>query len=487
MALLTYFGFSLLAAASLAVVAIFFLLGQYAHPSSDDFCMAAGVSQHGLYSYLWAHYFEWSGRYSSNALYAIYPLVFSLFEGYWLIPVILVAALFLAAAFLLSSVFRIGILARPVLLSSLCFVAVYLLGMLDPAGSLYWMAGAFTYQTSNILLLVIVGLMFRLADQQQRSQGYLLLTALLLLVVIVAIGANETGMIAITAVTAVAAYLHMKSGWRKLTPWLLILATALGCFAVVYFSPGNAIRAADFPLRHDLLRTIEGSFSVGSKTFWIWLSNPVLIISGLLTPFAIFRLQKVTGRSLSVSRTWVLLLAVSTFSLPFLLQFPAWWAMGGWPPARTLDSIYFLFLLGWFSTIAAVTLHLADKSESAVAKPSFDNISAIAVVILSVGFTVAVLANPAMQGAKHDLFYTAEPWHEYMNRRYVQINQAVADGRLLLAVEDYRQEYPRSLYFNDIMYNPQHWRNVCYADYFGLEKIKRDRGDRGSDRGQTQK
>jgi hypothetical protein len=61
-----------------------------------------------------------------------------------------------------------------------------------------------------------------------------------------------------------------------------------------------------------------------------------------------------------------------------------------------------------------------------------------------------------------------------MNQRYLQINQAVAEGRLYLAVPDYHLDYPRSLYFNDIMLNSRHWRNICYADYFGLEKIKRD-------------
>ena len=466
----------LLIAACLAVVVVFMLLGQYAHPSSDDFCMAAGVNRYGLFSYLWSHYFEWSGRYSSNALYAFFPVIFGLFEGYWLIPLILIAALFLAAVFFLSSVFHTRVYTRSVLLTSLCFVCVYLLGLLDPAGSLFWMAGALTYQTANILLLVILGLMFRIADRQKQSQTYFVFTALLLIAVFIAVGANETGMLAISAVAVAGVVIHLRSGWLILRPWLLTLVVALCCFAIVYLSPGNAVRAADFPLRHDIARALDGSLSVGMKVLWNWLSSPVLIVSSLLAPFAINRFNRIAGRTITVSNTGLFSLLLITFALPFVLQFPAWWAMGGWPPARTLDGIYFLFLLSWFSMIATISLRFIAMAEATAAKPSFDVLAAVAVVVLSLVFTLAVLKSPGMQQAKHDLFHAAGPWDDYMNQRYLQIQQAVVDGRNKLAVADFGQEYPRSLYFNDIMHNPLHWRNACYAEYFGLEKIKRDRG-----------
>ncbi len=58
---------------------------------------------------------------------------------------------------------------------------------------------------------------------------------------------------------------------------------------------------------------------------------------------------------------------------------------------------------------------------------------------------------------------------------------------VILVVEDYQQEYPRTIFFNDIMHDPDHWRNVCYADYFGLEKIKRERYRRNSGRRELKK
>ena len=97
----------------------------------------------------------------------------------------------------------------------------------------------------------------------------------------------------------------------------------------------------------------------------------------------------------------------------------------------------------------------------------------IALLLLTGLFTAAALNSKAYQLAKTDLFYLARPYHEYLKKRYTQIEQEKAKGQRYLVVPDYKQDYPRSIFFNDIMQNPNHWRNVCYADYFDLEKIKR--------------
>jgi hypothetical protein len=477
----------LLLAACLAVLLVFVMLAQYAQPSSDDFCMASGVNDNGLIAHLWNHYIEWSGRYTGNALYAIYPLVTDLFDGYRYIPAIVIAALFLATAFFLSTLFSTAFYARPVLLASLCFVCVYLLGMMSPASGLYWMAGAFTYQTANVLFLVTLGLMLRLSRRQKNSSKYFMLLSVLLMVVVIAIGANETGMLAITAVALLGVLVHLRSGRAILWPWMVILAVSLVCFDVVYFSPGNAIRAADFPLRHDLSRSINGSFSVGLEILWIWISNPVLIISSLLAPFAVIRLLQLSGRSFAVSGPLIAALLVCTFAMPVVLQFPAWWAMGGWPPARTVDAIYFLFLLSWFVTVGAITVRYLYAGESSAMMQPYHPYAAVAVLVLSALFSFAAVESKAYKLAKTDLFQLARPYHDYLSKRYEQIEQALANERHYLVVADYQQEYPRTIFFNDIMHDPEHWRNVCYADYFGFEKIKRAHSKRNSGRRNMQK
>lgn len=465
----------MLIAICLTILLVFALLAQYSHPSSDDFCMASGVNEHGLIRHLWDHYFEWSGRYTSNALYAIYPIFFGFFDGYKFIPAIVILVFLLAMAYFLSALFRVKIYARPVLLSSLCFVSVFLLGMMSPASGLYWMAGALTYQSANILFLVMLGLMIQLADRQKELKKYFGLLTVLLIVMVFAIGTNETSMLALTSIAVLGVAVHLRSGLEILKPWLLILVVALACFAIVYFSPGNTIRAADFPLRHDLSRAINGSLSVGLKILWLWVSNPVLIVSSLLAPFAISKLLQLSDRWFTVSKTMIVALILCTVLMPVLLQFPAWWSMGGWPPARTVDAIYFLFLISWYLTVGAVTVRYLHKGKWQSIMRPYKPGAAVALLLLAGLFTAVALESKAYQLAKTDLFHLAQPYHDYLNERYEQIEQAKANGQRYLVVVDYQQEYPRSIFFNDIMHNPDHWRNDCYADYFGLEKIKRQK------------
>lgn len=435
--------------------------------------MASGVAERGLIAQLWAHYFEWSGRYSSNALYAIYPLILGLFDGYQYIPGLLLLALFFATAFLLSSIFRIRWYNRTILLASLCFVSIYPVGMTSPASSLFWLAGAMTYQSANILFLVIAGLMLRLADRQARSAGYSVPLFVLLLLMTFAIGTNETSMLALTGLALFGVLVRRHAGWALLKPWLPIVFVALVCFAVVYFSPGNVIRAADFPLRHDLSRSLQGSMTMGLKILWLWISSPALIASSLMLPFAVLLLAALSARRFSVSKKMIAVLLSFTFIMPVLLQFPAWWSMGGWPPPRTVDAIYFLFLLSWYLTLGVITLYYLERGKGKCLLPPHHPSSAVALLLLAGLFTAAVLGSQAYRLARTDLFQLARPYHEYLNARYQQIEQAKAAGQYYLAVADYRQALPRTIFFNDIMQNPDDWRNVCYADYFGLKKIKR--------------
>ena len=258
-----------------------------------------------------------------------------------------------------------------------------------------------------------------------------------------------------------------------LKPWLVIFSVTLICSAVVYFSPGNAIRAADFPLRHDLARSIGGSLSVGLKVMWLWLSDPVLMVSSLLLPFAVARLSRLSDRIIAVSKTSIAVLLCVTLLMPLMLQFPAWWSMGGWPPPRTVDAIYFLFLVGWYLTVGAATVYYLGKAEHSRLLQPGHPVTAVALLLLTGVFTAVALESKAYQQARSDLFQLARPYHDYLSVRYDTIAQAKAAGQRYLAVADYQQALPRTIFFNDIMHNPDDWRNACYADYFALEKIKK--------------
>jgi hypothetical protein len=463
---------SLLALISLGVILLFIALGQYAAPSADDFCMAEGVQREGVWTHLWNHYFEWSGRYSGNALYAIYPMAFGLLEGYKFIALLLLLSLFTATAFFLSRLLHTRMNGWTVCVAALIFVAVYVLGMRSPASSLYWMAGSLSYQSANILLLLLAGLMFQLSERQREGQKITTTLIALTGVLVLAIGANETGMLMAFVATGVMLLARLRQGWQIALPWLLLFLVALVCSAIVFGAPGNAVREATFPLRHDLMRSLAGSFAMGLWTLTAWLQNPVFIVATVLTPFMTALLCRNPARQFHPSKWQLLTLLVGTLLLPFLLEFPAWWAMGGWPPPRTVDAIYFVFLCGWLFTVGAITLYFMPnvwREHGLNAQPR----ALTAFLITAVLFGLAVFTNGKFQRAQMDWRETAPAFDAYMQQRYAMIADALNHGQQTLSVPDFGREYPRSVYFNDILPMPTDWRNVCYAQYFGLQSIQR--------------
>jgi len=470
---LKYFPAGLIALSSLVVLLVYILLGHYAHPSADDFCMITGVRQDGFFPHLWHHYLEWSGRYAGNAFYAIYLLVFGISDGYQLMPVLLIFLLLLSTAFFLSSLFRVGIRTPTIVLMSTVFVTVFLSGMRDLASSLYWTAGALTYQSANIFLLTMLGLMIRLNVRQVESKKMSGIFIALITVVIAGIGTHETNMLVVVVLLFISFMYQLQFGWYKARLWLLLLILSVICSSVVFLSPGNIVRESTFPLRHDFFYALNGSLNMGFKTLGIWLSSPLLITSTLLMPFAVNNLYQRSSKRLEISTLQIIVLIFTSLSVPFVLQFPAWWAMGGWPPARTVDAIYFVFVLSWLSTVGALTLCYKDNVNILSNNKKGSGIKTVVLSIGAILFVASIATNSKVLRAANDLIYRAEPYQEYMHERYSLIEDASAENNLTLTVPEYSGKYPRSIYFNDIRRDPRDWRNVCYAEYFGLQGISR--------------
>ncbi len=468
---LSRFALVLFTGACLLVITLFTVLGQYAYPSADDFCMATGVRDVGFFTHLTNHYVEWSGRYASNTFYAAYPLLFGLFDGYPLIAGVLITGLFVALAFALGSIFRMSPAHPLVLLVALGSLCLYLVGLRHSASSLYWMAGALSYQTSGIFLLFALGLAVRIHDRINTDRPLAGLVGVLLVVVFVGMGTNEINLVVMTA-AMMAAFVHALYQGSKPALWAGLLLFTLMCFALVYFAPGNAVRESTFPLRHDWLRSIEGSLRMGGWSILAWLGVPVFIVGSLLIPFAAHALARVSPRRFRTTGRGLVLIAAITFSIPLVLQFPAWWAMGGWPPPRSVDAIFFVFMLGWIVLLAGLGLHYLPAPRMFNETGRFDSVPARALAALCLLFVLSLVINGRLNRAWYDLNELAAPLHAHLVHRHSLIDAALARGEQAVLLPNYAAEFARSVYFNDIRADWRDWRNICYAQYFGLRAVQ---------------
>jgi hypothetical protein len=463
----------MLIAAAMLVPALYIALGQYAYPSADDFCMATGVRDVGFFQHLWNHYFEWSGRYTSNAMYALYPLIFGLFDGYPLIAGLLILCLLGALAFALGALFRLSWRHPAVLLAALGILSLYLAGLRHSASSLFWMAGALSYQTSGILLLLALGLIIRVKDAAAAGAartGYLWV---LCVVILLGMGTNEINLLVMSAVMLLAAW-HSLVAKQDQVAWLGLLALTLACFALVYFAPGNSVRESTFPLRHDWGRSIEGSLRMGSWSLLAWMGVPLFVVGSLLTPFAVLGLARISTRRFTLSRRLLWMLAGITLGTPLVLQFPAWWAMGGWPPPRSVDAIFFVFLLCWLTLVGALSLRFLPAQKLFADNGRATRMTQWLVAGLTCALLLSLGYNGRLNRAWQDLTESASPFHAQMMNRHRLIADARSRGEFTVVLPPLQGEAPRSIYFNDIRPNPRDWRNICYAQYFGLHSVRID-------------
>ena len=438
--------------------------------------MVAGVRDEGFFIHLWHHYFDWSGRYTGNALYAAYPLIFGLFEGYALIAVLLIVLLYLSMVFLIASVFRLGVKDKIIWLVALVFICVYLLGIRHSASSLYWMAGALTYQSAHILLLLSLAVIVRLRNCARPDSGCYRWFFLLAFLIVLGTGTNEISMMVLLTVSGLALLDAIVLRDRKLLGWALLFLLAILCCCVVYFSPGNTIRESTFPLRHDWLRSIRGSVDMGSWSLLVWTGNPIFITTTLLTPFAAAVLYHKSGRMFKITSLQLFILVLITLLSPFVLQFPAWWAMGGWPPPRSVDAIFFIFILSWMSLLVALTIRFIPENWILSTEGKFQFRASVLFFLASILFVMSVSISAKLNTALQDLRHHAKPFKEYMAQRHAVIEQSRQQGMYAVTVPAPEIEMPKSIYFNDIRADWRDWRNACYAQYFRLNAIQRIKG-----------
>lgn len=93
-------------------------------------------------------------------------------------------------------------------------------------------------------------------------------------------------------------------------------------------------------------------------------------------------------------------------------------------------------------------------------------------VLLFIG---AISINGKLRRAYQDLTQRAPVFDRYMQDRHAQIYEALERDQAYIKVPAFNRDYPRSIFFNDIRTDPRDWRNVCYAQQFGLQGIALER------------
>lgn len=361
----------------------FVILSYYSIPAYDDFDYALTTIENGYFQAQKIWYFTWSGRYFSQAvLTTINPLIYYSFAGYKALNVILILLFIFACIYFFKSIFQNEVSAIFALILSLSFTSLYLYKVPNVAFVFYWLSSVIVYTLSNILTLILFAILARkLLWNCKMSQLFFITSTSVLTIAIV--GSNEISMLVLIELLLFAQFCHFMAT-RKWNPHLLwLLVVSLIFSLLVYFAPGNQLRestVASSPLFYQsVLRSFDDTFRLIINRV---LDTPILLFTAIL----ISAYLKYANTSYAAN-----LFSISPFiSIPcsFLIlssiSFVTYWTLNAGPLDRTLNMVYFYFILFWVYNILVFITYIKrkfKKSEFNAPLPGY----AIVIVMILIG------------------------------------------------------------------------------------------------------
>lgn len=469
-------------------------LAVYCHPSADDYAVGHLAASAGILGEVRHWYDTWTGRY-----FAMTVLVVASFAresaSPWLATLSFVGlALALARCYYVvgnrilaerlevatgdGSTRRLVFSIAGCLLAGFLSVGFYATRMPSTAQGFYWMSGSACYTLASALSLILFAelvLLFAVRAESSglRSRGGIAMRTLLaaaLLVMIV--GSCELLM----AIWCLLLAIFGGIGWQR-TPvrwpaWIALVAVTAVAAMIVVQAPGNAIRQQAMPERNQLFLSI--ALSTTCIGWWClrWICDPALWLGSLLaigvlrTWRPIAQNQAGSIRPIDWSRAYVAILLMTACFI-WLCPFTAYWAQGAGPPRRALNVAHLCFLLGWMTSLIVAVQAFRPRFEALwqatigrIGVPSAAMIAAICLFV--VGY---------WPQAARDWLAVAPTYHaEYLARRE-QARTAVANDVRDIVVPPFSAR-PKTIYYDDLSTNPQHWVNRQVALSYGLNSIR---------------
>ncbi len=434
----------------------------YVHPFADDFSYAVAGMHNALGPRLLDEYRFWNGRWFSNILVLRGPLVLGLERGLWLyrvVPLLLIGLTWFGAYRLAHAWVDAPAASRKSLvLASGWFTLLYLHLMPDPSEGIYWYTGAVSYQLPGALMLLVAAAWCRSMDADRQGRKRAMWFAVFTAVVIC--GCSELHMVFMVLLHAALLVRSLKHRSVPPSVALLSFAVVLIAAAVMVFAPGNEGRAAQFPHKEELGRTLLWGAAQTGRFLFTWILSPGLLLVSLLF-LSCIRYLHLSRSAIALLNTWrVWQVAAFTLVLVFASMALPYWSTGLLGQHRSVNATLLLFLPCWFLLLMLMQERWPVRTPGWF-RPAL--VGLLAVTFLFTGSGGALTS-------------------DLLSRRMAQRNQALHDryAMIRLAIErgDVGVVVPpllptvASLRFLDADPDPGHWINRSMAQYFGAPALE---------------
>jgi hypothetical protein len=445
--------------ALLAIVSMFVAACMFAHPIADDLDFASAAHEAGLVTAWRQQYLTWNGRYTSNLLALMVPIAGGALAPYGAPLAAMLAAIAGAVYALLRAAAGASLTRIQAAAAALTVTALYLCEMPSLGEGVYWYTSAVTYQAA------IVAAVLHAACVVRTRRGGLLTFACALVLLAAAVGFNEVVMLMMLAAYAALLGAVVVQGRPGKAPFVILLAVAAASALIVACSPGNAARVQEYPLRHQVGRSLAMTGLQTIRFLAAWLSSgPLLIASLLWLPIADRLLSAAAVRP--HQRLALRLCLAGILLVVPLAAFPAYWATGTLGQQRTMNLAWFAFLVLWFGMLAlwSASGSLRATAACALAAPLRTPLALLLVMSLALTHNSYSVGSDFVTGRFRQ-------FDREMQARDRTLDGCRNDRRTACDIDPIRTR-PASFFVLDITDNPRNWVNVAYARYYHVGQVR---------------
>lgn len=452
----------------IAAIVPFVALAFFAHPQTDDFCSAAMVRDLGFTASMTQWYMGWTGRFFAIVMMNVGPLSFGSFTVYKLVPVGLLAGLFLSLLWfgreIVSRAIPLSVVARATLL----VFAIYLYLLAAPAEALFWYTGAIIFTLATILVLVGAAAAIRggRSSSTKAAWGWATVSGL---ATFAAGGSNEIALLLLTLGLSVVVWRAYRSHMRRWTPWLLPLALTLAAGVIDVLAPGNLRRAEVTSGLTSVIGPLAGSAVFAAATILRWLSAGPVLVALLIALISGVAASRHSGADIAFRGTsWHVPIVVAAFGVWLSFFFTHWasgFALRPGPPSRVVDVTLLFFLLAALVGAFMMGVQVLGRFRSLSTKlvPQTRWLTLLLALMLFGRGNVRVAWLDLVSGR-------AAAYDRDLHERYALLESARREN--VAAVLPPLTRVPEALHVRDITTDPADWRNSCYARYWGVPEVR---------------
>jgi hypothetical protein len=428
----------------------FIVLSIFNYPSADDYFFTLKSQNLGVFASVIDWYKTWTGRYFSSFVMSINPLVFNNYFLYRIIPILLLITLYATIYMIFNLIFPIENKKEKLFYSNMLML-MYLFQMPNVCQGFYWLSGSITYQLANVFTVLFLFSLIKLLTLKENK--YLALNIILAIAII---GSNETSMLSLDFLVGLIFLfdLYLK---RKINKSLVLLLFIMLTFsAIVYFAPGNQVRADHSINKYELVEsTIQTVKTI--KSFLIkWLPLNIIFILLLINMLEKSEVKNKINQQLVIFNINPIVGILSILGLLFVGFFPGFWSMGNCPPSRAINVIYLFFTLSLTYSILNIHFYLKNKNLNSI------SINQTFTYLFLIIIAIEMYKTNNIKTAVKDLLQgKAYGYYLQVKARNLKIASCNNDTCYVAPFSN----TPTTIFCYDITSDPNHWCNESYARY----------------------